>query len=91
MSALDAVRKKFGTPMSGASKASKSPSAGSAGSRDERFQLFESLEPRIRAMAARWQYTAEDLHDTLRRARLDPEGWERAIALDERKFGDRQP
>lgn len=43
------------------------------------------LEGRIRRMAARWRYTASDLAEALQLAADDPEKWERAVALDERR------
>ena len=41
MTALDRVRERFKTAMSGTSKASKSPSAGFAGTRDRHFKSCE--------------------------------------------------
>jgi len=48
-------------------------------------QLPADLDRRIRAMARRWQFTHAELGDVLARARLDPVGWMRAVALDERR------
>lgn len=45
----------------------------------------EFLERRIRAMAKRWEYSPDELADVLVRARRDPDGWARAVALDERR------
>lgn len=50
----------------------------------ELTRLSASLEQRIRAMAHRWQYSAEELADVLSRARRDPASWVRAVTLDER-------
>lgn len=92
MSALDDVRKKFGKHQTGTRKSSRSPleqspppSAGYAGSQDERFKLFAALEPRIRLMAERWQYSAAELGDVLTSARENPAGWLRAVEMDERR------
>ena len=85
MSALAAVRKKFGKHQTGTSKSSRSPSAGSAGSQDERFKLFSALEPRIRLMATRWQYSPGELNYVLGCARENPADWLRAVELDERR------
>jgi hypothetical protein len=41
------------------------------------------LECRIRAMAQRWQCTDNTLGVVLERARRNPAGWARAVALDE--------
>jgi hypothetical protein len=92
MSALDRVRENFRTDRDETRKARKSPSelaappsAGSAGARDARFKLFLDLEPRLIRMADRWRYTPSELTELLERASLDPAGWLRAVALDERR------
>lgn len=41
------------------------------------------LEVRLRAMAQRWRYTQAELLEVLELARLDPDRWVRAVALDE--------
>jgi len=43
------------------------------------------LEARIRAMAARWGYSGDDLALALAGARQDPEGWRRVVESDERR------
>ena len=48
-------------------------------------ELPADLERRIRSMATRWQYTDADLADVLERARRDPGGWTRVVALDEER------
>lgn len=45
--------------------------------------LDPDQERRIRAMAARWQYTDEELALALDGARSDPDGWRRVVAFDE--------
>jgi hypothetical protein len=45
--------------------------------------LPPDLEQRIRAMAARWEYSNDDLVDVLQRARLDPASWTLAVEFDE--------
>lgn len=47
-----------------------------------------NLERRIGAMATRWQYSPEELSETLNLARQNPDGWLRAVVLDEHRFGD---
>jgi hypothetical protein len=47
--------------------------------------LPPELEQRIRAMAVRWEYSDADLVDVLERARRDPGGWMRVVALDEER------
>lgn len=47
------------------------------------MNLAPDLERRIRLMAHRWHYSADELVDVLERARLDPAGWLRAVAVDE--------
>jgi hypothetical protein len=47
--------------------------------------IFSDLERRVRAMARRWQYSDTELTDVLARAHANPAGWERAVALDERR------
>lgn len=49
-----------------------------------KLNFTPDLESRIRAMAQRWQYSDAELIDVLSRARRDPAGWMRAVALDER-------
>jgi hypothetical protein len=44
-----------------------------------------ALERRIRMMASRWQYSDVELADVLDRARSNPVGWLRAVALDEQR------
>lgn len=51
----------------------------------ELTRLPSSLEQRIRAMAHRWRYSPEELADVIERARRDPAGWLRAVALDEQQ------
>lgn len=45
------------------------------------------LERRIRRMAQRWRYSAEELAEVLELAKAQPQAWLRAIELDERRFG----
>ena len=49
------------------------------------LDLPPDFERRIHAMAKRWQYTEAELVEVLDRARRDPAGWARAVALDERR------
>lgn len=44
---------------------------------------FEGLERRVRAMAERWSYTAEDLAWALEDARRNPAGWRMCCEADE--------
>ena len=43
------------------------------------------LQRRIEAMAHRWAYKPEELHDVLQRARANPSGWWVAVACDEER------
>ncbi len=45
----------------------------------------QELERRLRAMAERWEYSPSDLNEVLERAKCNPAGWERAVALDEER------
>lgn len=45
------------------------------------------LERRIREMAQRWGYSAEDLTETLELAQQDPARWLTCVAADERLAG----
>jgi len=45
------------------------------------------LEQRIRIMARRWGYSAEELAEALAGAQSDPEGWLAWTERDERDFG----
>ena len=45
------------------------------------------LERRIRGMAKRWRYSAEDLTETLEAAQQDPAQWLTCVAADERLAG----
>jgi hypothetical protein len=58
--------------------------------RYHRRQIIEQLrlEQRIRAMAARWGYSPEELVEALERAQSDPQGWLIWIERDERDFGN---
>ena len=47
--------------------------------------LYADLEPRIRRMAQRWNYSPDELTDALACARENPAGWLRAVELDERR------
>lgn len=89
MSVLDRVREKYGNLRSANDRADKSPSVSSVGSQPKESENFSSLscefERRIRAMAERWQYEDAELTEVLTRARRDPAGWTRAVALDERR------
>lgn len=71
------------TPATHGPESSRS-SKSSRGSPPE-LNFTPDLERRIHAMARRWQYAPEELADVLDRARRDPAGWERAVALDERR------
>lgn len=70
----------------------KSPSVSSVSASTKESEKFSSLSPdlerRICAMAGRWRYTADELAEVLELARHDPGKWSRAIALDERRFGE---
>lgn len=46
-------------------------------------RLEPDLEQRIRAMAARWQYTDEELNAALNGAKSDPDGWRAVVKADE--------
>lgn len=89
MSVLDRVREKYRNLQSGTDKADKSPSVSSVGASPKESEKFSALSPdldrRIRLMAKRWEYSSEELADALDRARRDPAGWSRAVALDERR------
>ena len=52
------------------------------------FQLQSAGLTRIRPMAARWQYSAEELVEALAAAAVDPEGWLSWTERDARDFGD---
>ena len=57
--------------------------------RYRRHELVEqlTLELRIRAMAARWKYSDDELTEALDGAIADPDGWRRWVDHDELKFG----
>lgn len=44
------------------------------------------LESRITAMAARWNYTADELTESLAGCGLDPDSWQRWVSHDELTF-----
>jgi hypothetical protein len=46
-----------------------------------------SLDERIRNMAQRWGYSADELQEALAGARSDPQGWMAWTECDERDFG----
>ena len=43
-----------------------------------------TLEQRIKAMAARWNYQPDELEQALQLAKNDPEGWEKMCDHDEK-------
>jgi hypothetical protein len=47
--------------------------------------LSADLEGRIRAMAERWSYSADDLAESLQLARANPIAWARAVERDEQR------
>ncbi|HUX74561.1 MAG TPA: hypothetical protein VMV25_11810 [Steroidobacteraceae bacterium] len=49
---------------------------------------LERLPRRIRAMAARWNYSTQELADALAGAQADPGAWLAWVDHDERHFGD---
>lgn len=66
-------------PISSPSKISSGHSAGTA--------LPAHLEHRIRKMAARWNYTPDELTEVLSLAANDSVAWAIAVAHDEHRFG----
>lgn len=57
--------------------------------RYRRKEIIEQLwlEQRIRAMAARWGYSAEEVAEALAGAQSDPKSWLAWTEGDERDFG----
>lgn len=43
------------------------------------------LEQRIKDMARRWQYSADELTESLTAAAIDPDGWRQWVAHDEQQ------
>jgi hypothetical protein len=103
VSAVDAVREKYGNLRRGTDGTDKSPSVSSVSALDRDSEKFANpghefgdryarggdlpvgLEPRLRMMAHRWRYSADELAEVLALARMNPDGWLRAVSLDERR------
>lgn len=89
MNALERVRKKYGNLPRATDITDKSPSVSSVSPSPEESEKFSNLladlEPRIRAMAHRWDYTPKELRNVLERARANPAVWLSAVAYDEER------
>jgi hypothetical protein len=90
MSKLAELLQSRGVPPATSATPATHQAESSKGSESSRQPLLNlsftpALERRIRAMARRWQYATYELTDVLARARANPAGWERAVALDERR------